>query len=71
MIMLYSTNCPKCKILEKKLLAEGKEFTVISDTDTVLATAETYDIKEAPFIVANDEVYNFTESLTALREGRI
>ena len=69
--MLYSTNCPKCKILEKKLTAEGKEFTVISDIDTVLSTAETHNIQEAPFVIVDDNVYNFADSLKALKEGRI
>lgn len=68
--MLYSTGCPKCKILEKKLEMLGKEFTVISDLDMVLAVAEQNNIQEAPFVSVDGEIYNFTETIKALNEGR-
>lgn len=31
--ILYSTNCPKCQVLEKKLTSSGVDFEVCSDTD--------------------------------------
>lgn len=34
MIKLYSSNCPKCNILEKKLNQENIKFEKITDFDT-------------------------------------
>jgi len=31
-ILLYTTHCPKCRILEKKLTDKGIEFEKIDDT---------------------------------------
>lgn len=33
MIVLYSTGCPKCKIIEAKLAKTGKTYTIIQDVD--------------------------------------
>ena len=41
---VYSTNCPKCKILVKKLTNRGKEFNLIEDNGKVMAASEKYDI---------------------------
>lgn len=32
-VILYSTGCPKCVILEKKLEQKGIEYTVNNDID--------------------------------------
>ena len=31
--ILYSTGCPRCSVLEKKLLAKHVEFTVCNDEE--------------------------------------
>lgn len=54
MIKLYSTGCPKCKVLKKKLEMSGKEFEVIEDADQITAFAEEHDIHSAPFVVTED-----------------
>ena len=71
MIIVYSTQCPKCNILVKKLQAANKGFTLVEDLDMVMATAEKYGIMEAPFIETEDGVMNFSESIKALNEGRL
>lgn len=37
MITLYSTNCPRCMVLEKKLAAAGIEYTINNDVDEMLS----------------------------------
>ena len=54
MIKLYSTGCPKCKVLKKKLEASGKEFEVIEDLDQINEFAEAHDIHSAPFVEMED-----------------
>ena len=71
MLKVYSTNCPKCKILEKKLTGLGKEFELIDDLTEVMEASEKYNIKEAPFVVLDDKVYNFAEVIKALASGEV
>ncbi len=35
-VILYTTHCPKCKVLEKKLSAKNIAYTEITDTDVML-----------------------------------
>jgi glutaredoxin len=71
MLKVYSTNCPKCKILEKKLNSMDKEYELINDPDAVYEASEKYDIKEAPFVVNGDHLYNFSAAIKALSSGEI
>lgn len=34
--ILYSTNCPKCKVLEKKLNNSNIDFEINTNVDTML-----------------------------------
>lgn len=43
-ILLYTTGCPKCRILEKKLTDKGIEFEKIDDRQAILADG----IEEVP-----------------------
>lgn len=45
-IILYSTNCPKCKVLESKLKSRNIQFDVITDIDVIRKTGYT----EAPIL---------------------
>lgn len=71
MLKVYSTNCPKCKILEKRLNSMGKEFELITNSDEVMEASEKYNIKEAPFVVADEKLYNFSEIIKALSAGEL
>ena len=35
-IILYSTNCPRCKILKSKLDKKGITYSVVDDVDKML-----------------------------------
>ena len=36
MIILYSTNCPKCKILEQKLKSKNIEYIEFTDVNKMI-----------------------------------
>ena len=36
--ILYTTHCPKCKILEKKLIDKKIEFVTIQDQNEIVKT---------------------------------
>ena len=51
MVKLYSTGCPKCKVLTKKLEMKNLPFETIEDIEEINKFAEENDIHSAPFIV--------------------
>ena len=63
MITLYSTNCPQCKALEKKLNQAGIEYTVNSD----LAVMQEKGFHSAPQLEVDDNVMNFSEAIRWIR----
>ena len=60
---VYSTNCPRCRVLLKKLQAANKEFELIEDEDEVLRVAREYGIEEVPFVVEDGQLYRFNEMI--------
>lgn len=36
MLTLYTTHCPKCKVIEAKLNAKGLEFDSVTDMDEIM-----------------------------------
>ena len=64
-IIVFSTHCPQCKVLEKKLQLAGFEFTVIDDADKMRDMC----LKSAPAMQVNcGEVMNFKEAMTWVKE---
>lgn len=56
---LYSTGCPNCKILEKKLQQKGIDFEISSDVDAVIKMG----FKTVPVLQVDCEYYNFSEAV--------
>ena len=54
-VTLYSTNCPRCIVLEKKLNQKNIEFDLVSDEDTMINKG----FMTAPMLEVDDEVYDF------------
>lgn len=67
MIKLYSTNCPKCRILETKLKQQNIEFEVIDDEDLMVNKG----FKSAPKLEINGQILDFPEAMTKLMSGGI
>lgn len=57
-VILYTTHCPKCKVLTRKLQMAGVEFTESEDIQKMLELG----FKSAPVLVVDDEVYLFKEA---------
>lgn len=59
MVTLYTTHCPKCNVLEKKLQAARVEFTVCEDLQKMLQLG----FKSTPVLVVDKEdPYFFKEA---------
>lgn len=57
-IVLYSTNCPKCKILEKKLTDKNINFT---KNNNVVEMSE-LGIDQVPVLSIDDNLLGFVEA---------
>ncbi len=57
-IILYSTNCPKCKILEKKLTEKNIKFT---KNNNVIEMTE-LGIDQVPVLSIDGKLLNFVEA---------
>lgn len=64
MVTLYSTNCPKCKIIEAKLKQLGFEYKVITNIEEM----KTLGITTAPVMCVDNKKYDFNNSIRYLKE---
>lgn len=62
-IKMYSTNCPKCRVLAKRYREAGVDFDLIEDEKEVLEKAKEFGIEEVPFVVADGKLYRFTSAM--------
>ena len=57
--ILYSTGCPKCKVLKSKLDDKNIDYIVIDDIDEIMSKG----IDSVPVLEVNGEMMNFKESM--------
>lgn len=58
-IILYSTNCPRCSVLEKKLTQHGISFK----KNTNISDMEILGIKQAPMLMVKGELLDFSSAI--------
>lgn len=54
-VILYSTDCPRCKILERKLDANNIDYSVCKDIDVM----EQLGIMSVPTLSVDDKLMDF------------
>lgn len=59
MNILYSTGCPKCKVLVTKLDSKGISYRVVDDVDEMLSLG----ISTVPCLGVDGKIMNFKESM--------
>lgn len=59
MVILYSTHCPKCTVLETKLKNKEIEFEEISDVEEMLSKG----ISSVPYLEVEGKLLNFSEAV--------
>lgn len=64
MITLYSTGCPRCTVLKKKLEEKGVKYATVTDIDEMMDLG----IQSVPVLVADDKVMQFTEAIQWVNE---
>ena len=58
-VVMYSTNCPKCRVLEMKLKAKGIYHSVVTDVDEMTAKGMT----SAPALEVDGKLMGFAEAV--------
>lgn len=59
MVILYSTGCPKCAVLKKKLEQAHIEFTVDRDEETMISLG----IDSLPVLGVDGKLFGFNEAM--------
>lgn len=63
-IIMYSTGCPRCKVLEKKLNSKGLEYSIISDIEVMTNMG----LVEVPILSVNGEQMDFKTAVKWVNE---
>lgn len=54
MVTLYSTGCPKCNVLKKKLDAANIPYTVVTDMDEILKACKEVGTDMVPILAVEE-----------------
>ena len=63
-VILYSTGCPKCNILKKKLADAKIDYSVVEDVDVMLSKG----LKDVPWLEVDGNLMNFADSSKWINE---
>lgn len=58
-VVLYSTGCPRCKVLKQKLDGKGIAYTVNNSVDEMLSLG----ITQAPILSVDKDLLSFTKAI--------
>lgn len=65
MVILYSTGCPKCQVLRKKLEKANINFNICKDTDTM----KEKNINSVPVLEVDGTLYSFKDAAELINRG--
>lgn len=63
-IVLYTSGCPKCEVLKKKLNDKGINYTVFSDIDKMIEMGMT----EMPMLSVDNKLMDFQNAIKWINE---
>ena len=58
-VILYSTKCPRCHVLERKLSTSNIEYELVEDEDLMIKKG----FVESPMMEVDDEIMNFKKAI--------
>lgn len=65
MVIMYTTHCPQCKVLEKMLNDKKIEYTQITDINIMKSKG----IQSVPYLEVEGVLKNFKESMEWIRNA--
>jgi len=63
-LVLYSTNCPQCKVLQSKLDQAGFEYKLVEDQDVMIKKG----FMSAPILEVDGAFLNFSKAIQWIKE---
>lgn len=62
-IRLYSTHCPKCRVIEKKLEQANIKYELIDakDNPKVIEELSALGVRQMPILMVDDKILGFSE----------
>jgi hypothetical protein len=63
-IILYSTGCPKCQVLEKKLNENGISYQINTDVNVMLSKG----MKNAPALEVDGVLMSYKDAIKFINE---
>lgn len=63
-VILYTTHCPKCKVLEAKLRQAHIEYETVTDENVMIKKG----FMEAPKLEVDEKVMGFGEAINWLKQ---
>ena len=64
MITLYSTHCPKCRVLEEKLNKYNIEYETVTDTQVMVEKG----MRSAPGLEVDGKLMDFSAAIIWLKQ---
>lgn len=64
MVVLYTTGCPRCRVLKTKLDQKGIEYTENNSVDAMVSMG----INEVPVLKIGDKLLGFSEAIEWVNE---
>lgn len=61
--VLYSTGCPKCKVLAKKLEMANIAYEIKDDLDSIITLCDFLGSTSLPILEVNGTYLNFGEAI--------
>ena len=58
-VVLYTTHCPKCKVLEAKLKMKKVEYDEVTDADLMIEKG----FMSAPMLEVDGKIMNFKDAV--------
>ena len=66
-VVMYSTGCPKCKILKKKL----DEKKVVYEEETDIEKMKSKGIERVPVLEVEGKLFSYSEAVKLINDGGI
>lgn len=57
-VTLYTTHCPKCRMIEKRLAEKGIKYSEVADIGEITKRG----FKSVPMLQVDDKVYGFGDA---------
>jgi hypothetical protein len=65
-IILYTIDCPRCKVLEKKLQQKGINYSICNDIKIMTEK----NIQELPVLSIDEKLYQYKEAINWINGGK-